>query len=62
MYKPKRFHISISGLSADGRTNRWTASCLKCKKVFNPPTTMLSSQQISCPKCGEEEVIYYNEL
>jgi hypothetical protein len=59
-----KFKYHLTGLSTDGRTNRWYVTCKKCGKQFEPPTTMLATQLIVCPnsKCKEEEVINYNHL
>jgi hypothetical protein len=59
-----KFKYHLTGLSRDGRTNRWYVTCKKCGKQFEPPTTMLATQLIVCPnsKCKEEEVINYNHL
>ena len=62
MTETEKFHVTCIGRSRDNRTNKWSAKCKKCGKWHEPPTTMLASQRITCPKCNEEEVINYNNL
>lgn len=61
---PELFKISFRGLSHDQRTNSWEATCLKCGRSHHPPTTMLASQQITCPykTCGSSEWVNYNTI
>ena len=47
-------HPVVIGLSRDQRTQRWRVVCPKCGHLFEPRTTMLSWQDISCPKPGCE--------
>ncbi len=54
-------NITCIGLSSDWRTNRWSITC-NCGKVFEPPTTMYSCQNVECTKCGLQEMINYNEI
>ena len=51
--------IRYIGPSHDYRTNRWEIIC-KCRKVFEPLTTMYASQQITCPKCNTLYFVDYN--
>lgn len=53
--------IRCVGGSRDGRTNVWAITC-GCGHIFNPPTTMLATQLVKCPKCHYEQAINYNEL
>jgi len=64
MYETKNFKLKTSNLSYDLRTNVWQVHCNKCGKWFSPPTTMLATQLVECPskKCGNSEIINYNEL
>ena len=55
------FEYKCVGWSSDKKANLWRVMC-SCKKVFNPPTTMLSTQSVECPKCGKREVVNYNEV
>jgi len=48
------------GSSRDLRTNRWKVTC-PCRKVYSPPTTYLAEQLVTCPKCGYEEFVNYND-
>jgi len=56
-----KFKYSLAGLSHDKRTNVWSFVCLKCNKDFRPQTTMMATQSVECPKCGQTEIINYNE-
>ncbi len=60
----KNFFIRALGKSYDNRTNKWEFTCKICGKVFNPPTTIMAVQTISCPasKCNNYEIINYNKL
>lgn len=55
--------LRYSGLSRDGRTNRWYATCPHCQEEFTPPTTRMSRDLLDCPKskCGKPMVADYNE-
>lgn len=53
------FKKKFLGLSRDHRTNKWELYC-PCGKHFSPPTTMLAMRLETCPKCGYEEVVDYN--
>lgn len=57
----KHFVKKCIGLSRDRHTNRWRFTCIGCRKIFEPPTTMFRFDTITCPKCGIEENIDYNE-
>jgi hypothetical protein len=50
------------GWSHDYRTNRWSVECPACGKTFEPQTTMLAHQHLTCParKCGVELSADYN--
>lgn len=52
-----------AGRSSDYRTNRWRIVCPSCGREFNPRTTMLSKQELTCPfpKCGAEMLADYNK-
>ncbi len=56
--KPK---ISFLGPSKDYRTNTWSVICT-CGYQNKPPTTILSSQVITCGHCEKEWRINYNTL
>ena len=60
----RKFKYRAIDSSRDERTNVWQVTCIKCNKVFSPPTTMLAKQVIVCPnvKCNETEEVNYNEL
>jgi hypothetical protein len=49
-------------LSSDGRTQVWKVICPVCGADFTPPTTMLSRQEIDCPKrkCLARLIADYN--
>lgn len=51
------------GSSRDQRTNRWSVTCPACERVFEPETTMRSTQIVQCPapKCKAEMVARYND-
>lgn len=51
------------GTSRDQRTNRWSITCPSCGKVFEPETTMRSTQHLQCPaiKCRANMVAQYND-
>lgn len=53
-----KFHYL--GHSSDRRTNAWRLT-LPCGHDATPPTTMLASQLVSCPKCTKEFWINYND-
>lgn len=57
-----KFIIWHDGLSIDRRTNKWQFKCKKCSMSFSPITTILSKQEVICPKCGQSELINYHEL
>lgn len=59
--KTEKFKYSVRSLSRDLRTNVWDFTCLKCNKNFSTETTVLAVQKVTCPKCGEQEVINYND-
>lgn len=61
-YETGKFKLYLKGLSDDYRTNKWVASCKKCDKWFDIPTTMMAVQYVECPKCREGETINYNNL
>lgn len=61
-YESEKFIFYLKGASNDLRTNSWSTTCKNCKKAYEPVTTMLATQQIVCPKCGEKENVNYNEL
>ncbi len=56
----EKFDTRVIGTSRDYRTNRWSVTCKKCNKTTDPETTMLSTQVVEC-KCGETELINWNE-
>lgn len=56
----EHFTVRLVGSSYDLRTNRWRATCRKCKKEYEPQTTMLRWQTLECPKCGKIDIINYN--
>jgi hypothetical protein len=56
-----KFKFVLLGTSYDLRTNKWKAICKKCSKSHEPQTTMLAKQTVTC-KCGELEVVDYNNL
>lgn len=51
------------GHSSDWRTNRWSVICPACEKSFDPMTTMLRFQSLTCEnkKCLKEMVADYND-
>ena len=53
----------FKGISSDMRTGRWGITCPKCRCIFEPKTTMLSTQELTCPnrKCGAEMIARYND-
>ena len=57
----EKFSFYYYGASEDYRTNVWQFVCRKCKKEFKPASTLMSTQQVECQKCGEREVINYNK-
>lgn len=61
-YESEKFKLYLRGSSRDLRTNAWTATCKKCNKQFDPPTTMMRFNNIVCTKCNESEIIDYNHL
>ena len=61
-WQTKHFTVYHRGSSSDLRTNSWSMICSKCRKEHYPRTTMLATQLITCPKCGTQEIINYNEL
>lgn len=62
MMETEKFKIRHLGSSRDLRTNEWEFTCLKCKKVFKPKTTVLSVQFVECERCDNSEAINYNEI
>lgn len=56
------FSIKYGGISHDGRTNTWNVLCKSCSKWFSPPTTIMATQTIECPKCQQQETINYNNV
>lgn len=48
------------GSSKDGRTNKWKIVCDCCEEIY-PKTTVLSKQEIECPKCHLVIIANYNE-
>lgn len=61
-FKSEHFRFYLVGVSRDLRTNKWNITCISCSKSWEPPTTMLAKDVITCPKCGMEEVVNYNNL
>lgn len=59
-FTTNQFIYLCRGLSNDMRTNVWRVTCLSCKHIHSPTTTMLSQQSIECPKCGKIELVDYN--
>lgn len=57
----KLFSAVAVGASRDLRTNVWKVTCLKCKKSYNPQTTLFSFQDLSCEKCSQTDRINYNQ-
>jgi phage terminase large subunit GpA-like protein len=55
--------LKYLGESRDGRTNRWRIECPKCGNQFEPQTTRLAWQNLTCPgrKCNAEIYVNYNE-
>jgi phage terminase large subunit GpA-like protein len=51
-----------AGRSSDYRTNRWRVVCPNCGREFNPQTTLMSKQGLTCPfpKCAAEMHADYN--
>lgn len=62
MYESNHFNITFIGESEDYRTNKWRFKCKNCNKTFEPPTTILAIQAVTCPKCDNTETINYNKL
>jgi len=57
-------HIRWCGNSRDGRTNLWEITCPRCDTKWQPPTTRLAEQWVSCPKkkCGYTAIVNYNKV
>ncbi len=51
----------VLGSSYDYRTNRWQVKCPKCEHSWEPQTTMMGTQGLTCPKCSTELVARYND-
>lgn len=53
----------FAGRSSDHHTNRWRIVCPNCGKEFNPQTTFMSKQELTCPfpRCGAEMLADYNK-
>jgi hypothetical protein len=60
MTTTKKAALRCIGESYDGRTNRWRITC-SCGKDFDPPTTRFSRTVESCPKCGKQWKVNYNQ-
>ena len=58
---PPDVSVRYVGPSSDWRTNRWSVTC-SCGRTFEPPTTMFGCHEVTCPKCGREILLNYNEL
>lgn len=60
----EKFETTCLGSSYDLRTNKWRVKCKKCNNSFEPPTTMLRYQTITCESrrksCGQSEIIDWN--
>lgn len=61
-WETENFKVTYIGLSNDLRTNKWSVTSKCCNKTYEPPTTILPSQLLVCPKCGIKELINYNNL
>ena len=55
------FTLKCIGLSRDGHTNVWLATCRDCGKEHQPPTTMFATQKLTCPRCGNSAEVDYNK-
>jgi hypothetical protein len=60
-FSTPNFLVSLSGLSRDLHTNRWSVTSKCCNENFTPKTTMMRYQTVQCPKCKKEECLDYNE-
>lgn len=57
----QKWTMQAIGLSSDQRTNLWRVTPPCGHKPFNPMTTMFSTQEVICPKCGIRAMAYYNQ-